>query len=155
MHNKQWLSKQGTWPNKGLLGCGEHGCLGLFENHEYEVVGSSNRSILYLGKQAESYKAWYMHPLACWDVGAEGVVDRNSHRLRGYPREHTRSKHWKGNQRRCIYYYEAITSRQDHEGNTRQCTTISHLPSRAVTNRLSEVSVTNDDTAHLSSVQVV
>src|SRR3954464_8572210 len=49
MHTKQWLSKQGTWTNKGLLGCGGHGCLGLFERHKYEVVGSSNRSILYLG----------------------------------------------------------------------------------------------------------
>src|ERR1041385_7564336 len=34
---------------QGLLGCGGHGCLGLFERHEYELVGSSNRSILYLG----------------------------------------------------------------------------------------------------------
>src|SRR3954466_5531881 len=49
MHTKQWLSKQGTWPNNGLLGCGGHGYLGLFERHKYEVVGSSNRSILYLG----------------------------------------------------------------------------------------------------------
>src|SRR4051812_32277519 len=49
MHTKKWLSKEGTWPNNGLLGYGEHGCLGLFERHKYEVVGSSNRSILYLG----------------------------------------------------------------------------------------------------------
>src|ERR1041385_1659879 len=49
MHTKQWLSKQGTWPNNGLLGCGGHGWLGLFDRHKYEVVGSSNRSILYLG----------------------------------------------------------------------------------------------------------
>src|SRR3954464_2629302 len=49
MHTKQWLSKQGTWPNKGLLGCGGHGYLGLFERHKYKVVGESNRSILYLG----------------------------------------------------------------------------------------------------------
>src|SRR3954463_10678911 len=49
MHTKQWLSKQGTWPNNGLLGCGGHGCLCLFERHKYEVVGSINRSILYLG----------------------------------------------------------------------------------------------------------
>src|ERR1041385_7649786 len=49
MHTKQWLRKQGTWPNKDLLGCGGHGCLGLFERHKYEVVGSRNRSTLYLG----------------------------------------------------------------------------------------------------------
>src|SRR3954465_11986739 len=49
MHTKQWLSKQGTWINKGLLGCGGHGCLGLFERHKYEVVGLSNHSILYQG----------------------------------------------------------------------------------------------------------
>src|SRR3954469_8407914 len=49
MHTKKWLSKQGTWPNNSLLGCGGHSYLGLFERHKYEVVGSSNRSILYLG----------------------------------------------------------------------------------------------------------
>src|SRR3954467_5098587 len=49
MHTKQWLGKEVTWPNNGLLGCGGHGCLGLFKRHKYEVVGSSNRSILYLG----------------------------------------------------------------------------------------------------------
>ena len=69
--------------------------------------------------------------------------------------EHTRSKHWKSNRRTCIYYYEAITRKQEHEGNTRRRTTISHLPSRAVTNRLSEVSVTHDVTSRLASVQVV
>ena len=50
------------------------------------------------------------------------------------------------------YYYGAS---QDHEGNTIQCTTASHLLSRTVTIRLSGASVTHDDTARLSSVQVV
>src|SRR3954470_15588362 len=49
MHTKKWSRKQCTWPNNGLLGCGEHGWLGLFERHKYEVVGSSSHSILYLG----------------------------------------------------------------------------------------------------------
>src|SRR4051812_27731091 len=49
MHTKKWLSKQGTWTNNGLLGCEGHGCLGLFEGNKYDVVGSSNRSIIYLG----------------------------------------------------------------------------------------------------------
>src|SRR3954468_21409106 len=62
MHTKQWLSKQGTWPNNGLLGCGEHGCLGLFERHKYEVVGSSNRSILYLGTSELKFKRMIYAP---------------------------------------------------------------------------------------------
>src|SRR4051812_15425440 len=40
------------------------------------------------------------------------------------------------------YYYEATP---DQEGNTIQRTTASHLPSRAVTNRLSGASVTHDE----------
>ena len=39
-----------------------HGYLGLLRRHEYEVVGSNNRSILYLGKQAESYKVMIYAP---------------------------------------------------------------------------------------------
>src|ERR1041385_8400089 len=50
MHTKQWLAASNSnIAEQGLLGCGGHGCLGLFERHEYEVVGSSNRFILYLG----------------------------------------------------------------------------------------------------------
>src|SRR4051812_25501163 len=44
------------------------------------------------------------------------------------------------------YYYGAT---QDQEGNTIQRTTASHLPSRAVTNKLSGASVTHDDVACL------
>src|SRR3954463_3316181 len=44
------------------------------------------------------------------------------------------------------YYYEAT---KDHEDNTIQRTTTSHLPSRAVTNKLSGASVTHDDVARL------
>ena len=57
------------------------------------------------------------------------------------------------NQRRCIYYYEASTriARRQHE--TRHYDT--DLPSRAVTNRLSEILVTHDDTPRLTRVQVV
>ena len=61
MHTKQWLSKQGTWPNKGLLGCGDM-VVWVIWRHECEVVGSSKRSILYLGKQAESYKVMIYAP---------------------------------------------------------------------------------------------
>ena len=60
-HTKQWLSKQGTWPNKGLLGWGTW-LFGLLWRHECEVVGSSKQSILYLGKQAESYKVLIYAP---------------------------------------------------------------------------------------------
>ena len=40
------------------------------------MVGSDNRSILKLGMQAESYKAWYVAPLPVEKMGSEGVVDR-------------------------------------------------------------------------------
>ena len=48
---KQWFA--GMWG---------HGCLGLLRRHKCQVVGSSNRSILYLGKQAESYKVMIYAP---------------------------------------------------------------------------------------------
>src|SRR3954468_19608923 len=96
MHTKQWLSKQGTWPNKGLLGCGGHGCLGLFERHEYEVVGSSNRSILHLGaSDLKVISMIYAPPYLlrrrnrrCSRSPTRNVSER-------YPRKHTRWKHWK------------------------------------------------------------
>src|SRR3954465_5496757 len=58
-------------------------------------------------------------------------------------------KHWKAINEQALYYYEAITSNHQQEGNTRHRTSASHLPSRAVTNRLSGASVTHDDTARL------
>src|SRR3954468_4611054 len=96
MHTKQWLSKQGTWPNNGLLGCGGHGCLGLFERHEYEVVGSSNRSILYLGTSELKVLIMIYEPpylmrrqfRRCSRSQTRNVSER-------YPRKHTRRKHWK------------------------------------------------------------
>src|SRR3954471_8203093 len=50
------------------------------------------------------------------------------------------------------YYYGAP---QDQEGNTIQRTTASHLPSRAVTNKLSGASVTHDAYRTFTVVQVV
>ena len=62
MHTKQWLSKQGTQPNNGLLGCGDMAVWVYDGGNKYEVVASNNRSILYLGKQAESYKVMIYAP---------------------------------------------------------------------------------------------
>ena len=107
MHTKQWLSKQGTWPNNGLLGCGDMAVWFYFWRHEYEVVGSSKRYILYLGKQAESYKVMIYAPPCLEMTVAEGVVDRN---LATSPRETTRAqrrKHWKANNKHAFYYYGA------------------------------------------------
>ena len=53
------------------------GYLGLLWRHECEVVGSSKRSILYLGKQAESYKVMIYAPPCLRNTVAEGVVNRN------------------------------------------------------------------------------
>src|SRR3954471_11292862 len=145
MHTKQWLSKQGTWPNNGLLGCGGHGCLGLFERHKYKVVESSNRFILYLGTSelkvismiyAPPY-LWRRRCRRCSRSQARIVSDSN----RGSTQEGNTGK---GNRRASIYYYEAITIKQHQEGNTIQRTMVLHLSSRTVTNRISEVSVAHD-----------
>ena len=62
-----WPASNSNIAVQGLLGCGEHGCLGLFERHEYKVVGSSNRFILYLGRWAKSYKHYICSPyLLIW-----------------------------------------------------------------------------------------
>src|SRR3954469_10669954 len=81
MHTKQWLSKQGTWPNKGLLGCRGHGCLGLFERHKYEVVGSSNRSIPYLGASELKVISMIYAPPYLMRRRSEGDVDRTQNRI--------------------------------------------------------------------------
>ena len=75
MHTKQWLSKQGTWPNKVCWDVGTW-LFGLLWRHECEVVGSSKRSILYLSKQAESYKVMIYAPPCLEMTGAEGEDDR-------------------------------------------------------------------------------
>ena len=73
-----------------------HGCLGLLWRHNYEVVGSNNRSILYLGKQAESYKVMiYAPPCLEEEVGAEGEDDRKAsppREIRGSTRERNTGK---------------------------------------------------------------
>ena len=146
MHTKQWLSKQGTWPNNGLLGCGDMTVWFYFWRHEYEVVGSSKRYILYLGKQAESYKVMIYAPPCLEMTVAEGVDDRKASPLRESAGAHEKEI-LESNQRRCIYYYEASTRITGRQHETRHYDT--DLPSRAVTNRLSGVPVTHDDTARL------
>src|SRR3954470_14159558 len=110
MHTKKWSRKQCTWPNNGLLGCGEHGCLGLFERHKYEVVGSSNRSILYLGtSELKVISMIYAPPYLlssrcrrCSRSQARIVSEGN----RGIKQEGNTGK---AIRRASIYYYEAIT----------------------------------------------
>ena len=88
-------------------------------------------------------------------TGSEGVVDR---RLESSPRvsagAHRRRKHWKA-----INGDTSITTGQSRASKIRKATRGTHydtqLPSRAVTNRLSEVSITHDDTSRLTVVQVV
>src|SRR3954465_3753461 len=67
----------------------------------------------------------------------------------GNPESTQDGKHWKAINEQALYYYEAVTSKHQQEGNMRQHTTTSHLLSRAVTDRLSGVLVTHDDTARL------
>ena len=81
---KQWFARM--WG---------HGCLVLFWRHKYEVVGSSKRYILYLGKQAESYKVMIYAPPCLREVGAEGEDDRKAsppREIRGSTRERNTGK---------------------------------------------------------------
>ena len=112
MHTKQWLSKQGTWPNKGLLGCGGHGCLGLLWRHKYEVVGSNNRSILYLGKQAESYKVMIYAP-PCLEIdGCRRCSRSQSRNISESNRESTEEGNTGSKQRTCILLLRSNISKQ-------------------------------------------
>src|ERR1041385_7159723 len=112
MHTKQWMSsEQSNIAEQGLLGCGGHGCLGLFERHEYEVVGSSNSSILHLGASELKVISMIYAPPYLREDETEGVVNR---KLASSPRVTRRSTQGgntrKGNRRASIYYYEAIMS---------------------------------------------
>ena len=93
----------------------EHGYLGLFERHEYKVVGSSNRSILYLGRWAESYKHDICSPLPDEKIGAEGEVDRT---LATSPKVTPRAQKTAntGKQATVAHYYYGAS--HDQEGNT-------------------------------------
>src|SRR3954464_2433859 len=84
---------------------------------------------------------------------SEGEVDRSRTRnvSDGNP-ESTRRQTLESKQRLHHYYYGAP---QDQEGHTIQRTTASHLPSRAVTNKLSGASITHDDGRTFTVVQVV
>ena len=74
------------------------------------MVGSSKRSILYLGKQAESYKVMIYAP-PCLEMSvAEGVVDRN---LATSPRVTARAQRketLEANNEHAFYYYGATHS---------------------------------------------
>ena len=127
-----------------------HGCLGLLWRHKYEVVGSSNRSILYLGKQAESYKVMIYAP-PCLEIdGAEGVVDRS---LATSPRVSAGAHKKEILERQSTEMKLLLRSNHSRQGSRGQHETRHYdtdLPSRAVTNRLSEVPVTHEDTPRLT-----
>ena len=86
-----------------------------------------------------------MPPLPDKKIGAEGVVDRTlASAPKVTPKAHKTAN--TGKQATVAhYYYGANTSKHQQEGNTIQCTTAAHLPSRAVTNRLSGALVTHDE----------
>ena len=74
------------------------------------MVGSNNRSILYLGKQAESYKVMIYAPPCLEMTVAEGVVDRN---LATSPRVTARAQKketLESKQRTCILLLRSNTS---------------------------------------------
>src|ERR1041385_3480544 len=119
MHTKQWLAASNSnIAEQGLLGCGGHGCLGLFERHEYEVVGSSNRSILHLdASELKVISMIYAPPYL--------MRRRNRRRSRSqarivserYPRKHTRRKHWK---RQSTSKHLLLRSNHEQESTRRQ-----------------------------------
>ena len=145
--SRGWATSNSNIAVHGLLRCGEHGCLGLFERHEYKVVGSSNRSILYLGRWAESYKHDICSPLPDKKIGAEGEVDRTLASSPTVTPRHTRRQPLEIKQRASTLLLRSTTRSRRHH-TTRQRDT--GLSSRTVTNRLSGVLVTHDDTTRLS-----
>src|SRR3954467_2599422 len=94
----------------------------------------------------------YAPPYLMRGVGAEGEVGRTLATSPTITRLHARRQTLESKQRLHHYYYGAP---QDQEGNTIQRTMASHLPSRAVTNRLSGASVTHDGYRTFTVVQVV
>src|SRR3954462_3744854 len=74
----------------------------------------------------------------------------SSHRLREYPREHTRRKHWKA-----INGEPLLLRSNTRASNHKKQHETSHVPSRAVTNSLSEVLVTHDEYRTFTVVRVV
>src|ERR1041384_1377773 len=82
---------------QGLLGCGGHGCLGLFQRHKYEVVGSSNRSILYLGtSDLKVIRMIYAPPyddskcVVDWKLASSLRVTARAHKKETLERQSTR-----------------------------------------------------------------
>src|SRR3954463_13048869 len=88
----------------------------------------------------------YAPPLPDKKTTAEGEVDRTLASSSDGNPEITQDGNT-GKQATLHHYYYGAPHEQ--EGNTIQRTTASHLPSRAVTNKLSGASVTHDDVARL------
>ena len=87
-----------------------HGCLGYYGGMNVRVVGTSKRSMLYLGKQAESYKVMIYAPPCLEKSVAEGVVECN---LATSPRVTARApkkENWKANNEHAFFYYGATHS---------------------------------------------
>src|SRR3954462_12504984 len=80
---------------------------GFFERNEYEVVVSSNRSMLHLGASELKVISMIYAPLYLMRRRNRRCSRSQAHNVSGrYPRKHTRRKHWKGNRRASIYYYK-------------------------------------------------
>src|ERR1041385_7947614 len=125
MHTKQWMSsEQSNIAEQGLLGCGGHGCLGLFERHEHEVVGSRNRSILHLGaSDLKVISMIYAPPYLMRRRNRR--CSRSQARIisKRYPRKHTRRKHWK---RQSTSKNLLLRSNHDQASTRRQHETTHH-----------------------------
>jgi hypothetical protein len=74
------------------------------------VVGSISRSILYLGKQAESYKVMIYAPPCLEMTVAEGVVDRNLATSLRVTARAQKKETLESNQRRCNLLLRSNTS---------------------------------------------
>ena len=101
-----------------FAGLWEHGCLGLLWRHNYEVVGSNNRSILYLGKQAESYKVMIYAP-PCLEIDdcrrcSRSQTRNASENIRGSTQEVNTGTAIKGD--------VAITTKQSQTGKDQEAT---------------------------------
>ena len=106
------------------------------------MVGSSNRSILYLGRWAESYKHDICSPLPDEKIGAEGEVDRV---LASSPTVTPRAHKTTNTGKKAMVHHYYYGETQDQDGNTRHRNAIRIYRRERLLTSLGGVSATHDE----------
>src|SRR4051812_28110134 len=147
MHTTQWLSsEQSNIAVQGLLGCGGTWLFG-FSYGGINIGGRIKQSFYPRTRHGELKVISMIYaPPFLIRRRAEGEVDRT---LATSPTVTPRAQKATNTGKQTTVHHYYYGAPQDQGGNTIQRTTTSHLPSRAVTNKLSGASVTHDDVARL------